>query len=166
MRKLAIGVVLALAGGCSVAVDEEDVENAIREKLAEVGDVRQVEMMSQEDGSMVGFVMLYEPGRRVGRLNCSAAPADASTFDWRCWPAIDEPTLREIEDQVRAELEKQSEVLEVDLAKAGDDDHMDGFARVRDRTGAELRLVCFAKRNPEKIDRFKWTCREGGGNTA
>ena len=154
---IALGVAFALSA-CSVESDEDRLENTIREKLAGQGEVQQVEMKKQSDGGMAGHVIIKEPNGRVGRLACTAKPGgSASSYDWRCSPAIDEKTLDEMEAVIRAELSKRGPVLQLEMKRQGDDDHMSGFAIVKDEAGDEFRLACSATRTGEGA-KFSWEC--------
>ena len=158
---IALGAALAL-GACSVESDEDRLENTIREKLAGQGEVQEVEMKKQADGGMAGHVVIKEPNGRVGRLACTAkAGGSGSSYAWSCSPAIDEKTLREMEAVMRAELSKRGPVLQLEMKREGDDDHMSGFAVVKDEAGDEFRLTCSATRKGEGAN-FSWEC----GDTA
>ena len=154
---IALGLALGL-GACSVQSDEDQLESTIRETLSAQGEVQQVELTKQANGGMTGFVMIREPNGRVGRLTCTAEAAGASKYNWKCSPAIDEKTLKEMEDIIRAELSKRGPVLQLEMKRQDDDDHMSGFAVVRDEAGEEFRLACSATRNTEKVGTFSWTC--------
>ncbi|HYE28053.1 MAG TPA: hypothetical protein VEA61_07450 [Allosphingosinicella sp.] len=161
MKEFAIvlGAALALSA-CSVESDEDQLESMIREKLADQGSVQEVEMKKQGDGGMTGHVIIKEPNGRVGRLACTARPGGSgSSYDWRCSPAIDEKTLQEMEDVMRAELSKRGPVLQLEMNRAGDDDHMSGFAVVKDEAGEEFRLACSATRDGEG-SKFSWNCSD------
>ena len=161
MREFSIVLGAAFAlGACSVESDEDRLESTIREKLAGQGSVQEVEMKKQGDGGMAGHVIIKEPNGRVGRLACSALPGGSgSGYDWRCSPAIDEKTLREMEDVIRAELSKRGPVLRIEMKRAGDDDHMSGLAVVKDEAGDEFRLTCSATRSGEGA-KFSWRCSD------
>src|SRR5688500_8851413 len=155
---IALGVALVLSA-CSVESDEDQLESTIREKLAGQGSVQEVEMKKQGGGGMTGHVIIKEPNGRVGRLACTAKPgASGSGYDWRCSPAIDEKTLQEMEDAMRAELSKRGPVLQIEMKRAGDDDHMSGFALVKDEAGDEFRLTCSATRGEGA--KFSWECSD------
>jgi hypothetical protein len=157
------GLALAI-GGCTVESEADQLEKIIAETLSSQGTVQKVELTPQEDGGMTGFVLIDEPDRGVGRLTCTVAPPDSeSNYQWNCSPAIDEKTIGEMEAIVRTELAKLGEVVEVEMQRAGDDDHMSGHAVVRDETGDEMRLACSAIRNTDDVGSFKWECNEDTG---
>lgn len=161
MRKLAFCIFVALAvSGCTASSEEEQLENAIRENLSNQGTVEEVELTKQDEDNLTGHVVLVEASGRRGRLNCTAQRTSGSNFDWRCSPAIDEQTLQEMEAQIRQELASQAEVLEVDMSRAGDDDHMTGHALVGDDAGNRLRLECTAERTSG--NHFNWQCAPEG----
>lgn len=165
MNRFAIlaGVALAI-GGCTVESEEDQLEKMIAETLASQGTVQEVALTPREDGGMTGYVLIDEPGRGVGRLTCTVDPPDAeSNYQWNCSPAIDEKTLGEMEEIVRAELAKLGPVLSVEMQRAGDDDHMSGFAVIRDEAGGEVRLACSATRNSDNVGTFAWECRDESG---
>jgi len=158
MRWLALSMGLALAVcGCTFAGEEEQLENSIRENLSNQGAVQEVDLTRQDDDNFTGHVIIREPSGRVGRLNCTARRTSGSNFDWRCSPAIDEQTLDEMEANIRTELSSQAEVLEVEMSRAGDDNHMTGHALVGDAAGNRLRLACTAERDSGNL--FNWECR-------
>jgi hypothetical protein len=161
MKTFAMGLasVLALAA-CSSQSDEEQLAGTIRNTLASQGNVQQVEMKKQPNGGMAGFAMIREPNGRLGRLNCTAAALGNSRYDWKCAPAIDEKTLREMEAVMRAELEKRGPVLQLEMKKAGDDNHMTGTALVKNEAGEEFHLACSAERGEGKGKgaAFTWKC--------
>ena len=156
---IALASALALAA-CSSPSDEEQLAGTIRESLASQGTVQQVEMKKQPNGGMAGFVMIKEANGRVGRLNCTAAALGNSKYDWKCAPAIDEKTLREMEAVMRTELEKRGPVVQLEMKKAGDDNHMVGTALVKDESGEEFHLACTAERGEGKGASFTWNCAD------
>lgn len=156
---IALGLALTLSA-CTVESAEDQLENTIREKLSSQGEVQEVALTKQQDGSMEGHVMIREPNGRLGRLACTAQPGSSgSEYDWRCSPAIDEKALGEMENVMRAELSKRGPVLQVEMKREGDDDHMSGFAVVRDEAGDEFRLTCSATRKGEGAN-FSWECSD------
>jgi hypothetical protein len=155
----ALAAALALAA-CSSPSEEEQLAGTIRDNLASQGNVQQVEMKKQPNGGMTGFVMIQEPNGRVGRLNCTAAALGDSKYDWKCAPAIDEKTLREMEAVMRTELEKRGPVLQLEMKKAGDDNHMTGTAVVKDESGEDFHLACTAERGENKGASFTWNCAD------
>jgi len=156
---MALASALAL-GACSSQSDEEQLDAAIRNTLSSQGNVQQVEMKKQPNGGMAGFVMIREPNGRLGRLNCTAAALADSKYDWKCAPAIDDKTLREMEAAMRTELEKRGPVLKLEMKKAGDDNHMSGTAVVKNEAGEEFHLACSAERGEAKGAAFTWKCAD------
>ena len=162
---MAFGLALAL-GACSAQSDEDQLENTIRENLSSQGNVQQVELTKQANGNMTGFAIIREPSGRVGRLNCTARSTGESKYDWKCSPAIDASALKEMEAIIRAELSKRGPVLQLEMKKQGDDNHMSGFAVVHDETGQEFRLACSATRDPGNVASFTWKCGDESDDAA
>ena len=159
MKRIAIylGCALALAG-CSS--DEDRMENAIREELSKNGTVKQVEMTRAGDGRMTGFAEIRTADGTEGRLNCTATPdaAKASSYNWRCLPAIDQRIVDGMESTIRQTLAQQSEVTAVELTRQ-DDMRMTGHALLRDGNGGEVRTNCTATRDNEASNNFNWRCQ-------
>jgi hypothetical protein len=162
---MALGLALAL-GACSAQSDEDQLENVIRADLSSQGNVQQVELTKQANGGMTGFAIIREPSGRVGRLNCTARSTGESKYDWKCSPAIDEKALKEMEAIIRAELSKRGPVLQLEMKKQGDDNHMSGFAVVHDETGQEFRLACSATRDAGNVATFTWKCGDESDDAA
>ncbi|MDQ4086801.1 MAG: hypothetical protein M3177_02115 [Pseudomonadota bacterium] len=160
MRGLAflLGAALTI-GGCTVASEEDQLENAIRENLANQGTVQEVQLTKQDENNMTGYVMIRENSGRSGRLNCTAQRSSGNNFNWRCSPAIDEQVLTEMENVIREELAKQATVVSVEMSRQGDDNHMSGFAVVRDEAGNEVRANCTAERDSTNTGSFNWECQ-------
>lgn len=157
MKKICVALgVLAAVAGCSS--EEEQLEEAIREGLANQGTVQEVNLTVSDENNLVGYAMIRENSGREGRLTCSAQRAEGSNFNWRCSPAIDEATLQEMETAIRTNLEGQADVVGVDLQRGEDDDHMTGHATVRDGEGGEVRVPCSAERTEGA--NFSWRCGE------
>ena len=157
-----LAVLFALAGCAS---EEEQLENAIREGLANQGTVQEVDLAASDENNLTGYAVIRENSGRQGRLNCTAQRAEGSNFNWRCSPAIDEATTQEMETAIRTNLAAQAEVVEVEMRRAADDDHMTGHALLRDGSGGEVRVPCTAERTQGA--NFSWRCGEeaaqGGG---
>ena len=168
MKAFMVLIVLGLAvAGCTVASDEDQLENAIRDNLSNQGsEVKQVEMTRQGDNHFTGFAEVRERSGREGRLNCTADRRD-DQFHFQCAPAIDERVVRDIENQMRPTLAQQGEVLELHMERR-DDNHMTGFTRIRPEGGEEVRLDCTAER--QNGASFNWNCNpagaQGGGQAA
>ena len=162
---ICLGALLAL-GGCKVASEEDQLENAIRENLSNQGTVQEVELTKTDENNMTGHVMIRENSGRTGRLNCTAQRTSGSSFNWRCSPAIDEQVLTEMENVIRQELSQQATVVSVEMNRQNDDNHMTGFAVVRDAAGTEVRANCTAERDATNIGSFNWECRPAEGAQA
>jgi hypothetical protein len=158
---LIAGAALAVAG-CNMESNENRLENAIRSSLAnQQTTVDQIEMTEGEDGNMTGYAMVREASGRSGRLNCTAH-REGGQFNFRCSPAIDEAVLTEMEGMIRRELEQQAEVIEVDMQKHNDDNHMRGHVVVGDGAGNRARLSCNATRDATNVGTFNWQCAPEG----
>jgi hypothetical protein len=164
---------LAILLGCALAVtactsQEDQLENAMRERLSERGNVQEVEMTRQDENRMTGHALIRTANGQTGRLDCSATrdpSKGAAYYDWRCVPAIDEALLSQIETTIRQSLSQRAEVLEVDMNRR-DNDHMTGFVRVRDSDGAEVRANCSASRDNDDQGNFSWRCGEDADSGA
>jgi hypothetical protein len=158
---LLTGAALALAG-CEMESNENRLENAIR---ADLGNrqttVDSIEMTEGEDGNMTGYAMVREASGRSGRLNCTAY-RQGDNYNFRCSPVIDEAVLNEMEGNIRRELEQQAEVIEVDMQRHNDDDHMRGHVVVGDGAGNRARLNCTAQRDATNTGTFAWQCAPEG----
>lgn len=167
MKTIAIclGCTLALAA-CSMASDEDRMENAIRDELSKNGNVSQVEMTRQGD-NMVGFAEVRGPDGNEGRLTCTATPdtTKAGSYNWRCLPAIDQRMVDNMEGTIRQSLAQQGEVREVELTRQ-DDMRMTGHAVVRDGEGNEIRANCTATRENEASNHFNWRCAPADSQAA
>lgn len=160
MKRIAIylGCVLA-AAGCSMSSDEDRMENAIREELSKNATVKQVEM-TREGDNMTGFAEIRAADGSEGRLNCTATPdaAKASSYNWRCLPAIDQRVVDGMEATIRQSLAQQATVNEVEMTRQ-DDMRMTGHALLRDGNGNEVRANCTATRENEASANFNWRCQ-------
>jgi len=169
MKRLAIYLGCALAAGCSMSGQEDALENSIRENLAPRGEVKQVEMTRQDGDHMRGFATVRPAGAAAdSRLDCIATrdlAKGAVFYNWRCVPAIDEALLTQMEATIRQSLAAQAEVQAVEMTRR-DDDHMTGFATVRDAAGNEIRANCTATRDGDDQGNFSWECRPPGEEAA
>ncbi|HMG48767.1 MAG TPA: hypothetical protein VK614_15070 [Allosphingosinicella sp.] len=167
MKTIAIylGGALALAG-CTMASDEDRMENAIRAELSKNGTVNQVEMTRQGD-NMTGFAEVRANDGSEGRLNCTATrdAAKAGSYNWRCLPAIDQRMVDNMEGTIRQSLAQQGEVREVELARQ-DDMRMTGHAVVRGGDGEEVRANCTVTRENEASNHFDWRCAPADASAA
>ena len=148
-------LVAAAVAGCNMASEEDQMENAIRENLKGRAEVRQVEMTRNEDGTFTGFALVVEEGRE-GRLACTGS-RNGDMLNYECLPDIDEPTVQQMETQIRDHLAQQAEVIAVDLNRV-DHSRMEGVARVRDVDGSEVRANCTATRESRQSNNFRWEC--------
>jgi hypothetical protein len=169
MKRTAIYLGCALVAGCSMGSQEDALENSIRENLAARGAVNQVEMTRRDDDHMNGFATVRANGAAAdSRLDCTATrdPAKgASYYNWRCVPAIDEVLLTQMEGTIRQSLAAQATVDQVEMTKQ-DDNHMTGYATVRDSAGNEIRANCTATRDDDDQGNFSWQCRPPGEDAA
>ena len=94
MKKLALSLAgLLVLAGCTPQVDDDvinQMENAVREGLAEQGTVKQVELNRENENRMTGYA-LVEPRNAPGtelRFSCTADREGdtGSRFNWRCTP--------------------------------------------------------------------------------
>jgi hypothetical protein len=148
--------------GC--ASEEDQLENAIRENLAARGTVKQVELTKSDENNMTGFAVV-QTATGEGRMNCTAQRTSGSNFNWRCVPAIDEAMLTQMENTIRQSLAEQATVLAVDMSRQ-DDDHMTGYAQIRDNNGTEGRVNCTAARETGGTGNFNWECAPSGSEAA
>lgn len=164
MRAFAIslGGALLMLAGC--ASEEDQMENAIRENLASRGTVKQVELTKTDENNMAGFAVV-QTATGEGRMNCTAQRTSGSNFNWRCVPTIDEAMLTQMENTIRQSLAEQATVLAVDMSRQ-DDDHMTGYAQVRDADGDEGRVNCTAARETGGNGNFNWECAPAGAQAA
>ncbi|WP_114951391.1 hypothetical protein [Sphingosinicella terrae] len=155
---ISLGAVLALAG-CNFLNDEAKVEDSIRENLASRGEVTQVDLAQQEDGTFAGFAVVRDRASGAeSRLNCTARRTEGTEINWQCVPTVDDAAIASIENNIREFYRgRQIEVAQIDLERA-DDDGMRGSGRIRDASGAEASVNCTATReNPQSTD-FRWEC--------
>jgi hypothetical protein len=94
MKKFALSLAgLLVLAGCTPQVDDDvinQMENAVREGLAEQGTVKQVELNRENENRMTGYA-LVEPRNAPGtelRFSCTADREGdtGSRFNWRCTP--------------------------------------------------------------------------------
>lgn len=163
MRGFAIGLGALALTACnfSFSTDEIGVENAIKENLSSRGEVLEVDMTRSDDDHMTGFARVRGQQGRESRLNCTAErqAAGATNFTWRCTQVLDAALIDETEAAIRNTLQSQATVLDVQLSRR-DDDHMTGFAMVRDSNGNEGRMECAADRQTDGT--FNWRCDPPG----
>jgi hypothetical protein len=172
MRIFVISAGMLALAACNFhfSTDEIAVENSIREQMASRGEVLEVDMTQQDGGDhMTGFARIRTGEGRETRLNCTAdRQSSGGTFNWRCNQPVDQAMVDEIETSIRNTLQSRGTVLDVQMSRR-DDDHMAGFARLRDSNGNEGRMDCTADRQPDNS--FNWHCdpprpANAGGGTA
>ena len=160
MKRMAIVLGGAFAFvGCSMASEEDRMENAIRAELSKTGTVKQVEM-TRAGENLTGFAEVRTADGTEGRLNCTATPDAAKgsgSYNWRCRPAIDQRVIDSMKNTIRQSLAQQAEVTEIELTRQ-DDSHMTGHAILRGADGAEVRTECTATRASEGGATFNWQC--------
>jgi hypothetical protein len=77
---------------CLPAIDQrmvDNMENTIRQSLAQHGQVREVEMTRQDDMRMTGHAVVSDGNGNEVRTECSATRENeaSSQFNWHCAPA-------------------------------------------------------------------------------
>ena len=161
MKAIAISVGLGLAlSACQMQSEEDQLEEAIRNNLSAQGNVTAVELTRTDDNNMTGYVDINQTNGRSGRLACTAQRTEGRNFNWHCTPAITEQVVQEMEGNIRTNLAQQGEVVSVDLSRQ-DDNHMTGFAVVRDQMGNEIRTNCTATRDSANVGTFNYQCSPG-----
>ena len=135
MRAFAIslGGALLMLAGC--ASEEDRLENAIREKLAARGTVKQVELTRSDENHMTGFAVV-QAATGEGRLNCTAQRTQGSNFNWRCGRRSTRRCSTQMESTIRQSLAEQATVPARTMSRQ-DDGHMTGYAPIRDDSGTE-----------------------------
>jgi hypothetical protein len=169
MTRIALLTCTLLLAGCQFSVgstEEDRLENAMRETLSSRGAVQQVELTKENDNHMTGFAVIRDAAGHDNRLNCTADRdnGQGTHFTWRCQPVIDEAALTQMEDVIRQNLARQGTVEQVDMTRQ-DDNHMTGYALLRDSDGDEGRFSCSADRDPARGD-FSWHCSPPGAPEA
>ena len=92
MRPLTIPFAALLLLAACGASDEDQVETAIREGLAERGTVLEVQVTRNGDDRMTGFAILRNHAGTQVRMNCTVEREGEKSvmkqgFTWRCAPA-------------------------------------------------------------------------------
>jgi hypothetical protein len=145
---LLLGGTLLIAG-CTEA-EGPFVDNLVRGAAADAAgngsNVQEVRMTRQDDGTYSGFAMARGADNQVGRFNCTARRTEGRNYQARCARALDEVVLNQLEAEVRQSFTSQGvTVLAIELT-AQDDNHVTGYADVREPSGAEGRLPCAGTR--------------------
>ncbi len=157
---MVVALLAAGASGCSSV--EEQVEGAIRNELAKQGTVKEVDLSPQGgDESFAGHGVITKGGTDI-RFECTAQRTQGSEYSLNCAQEIDETVLTQMENNIRAELQKQVQVLSVDLRREGRD-RMVGTAVVGDGAGNTAEVPCTAARAAEGSTQFDFEC---GADTA
>jgi hypothetical protein len=153
---LLLGGTLLIAG-CTQA-EGPFVDNLVRQAAAEAGrgNVQQVEMTKQGDGTYSGFATVRAADAQIARLNCTARRTEGRNYEARCVQALDETLLNQLKAELRQSFTTQGlTVLALELARQGDD-RVTGHADVRAPNGEEARLACTGAR--EASGRFPVNC--------
>jgi hypothetical protein len=160
MRFAALFVLALATAGCQSP--EEQMEDGVRNLLSPSGNVQEAELTEGPDGNMTGHAVVASASGPPARHNCTATKtAEAGRYDIRCLQALDEALLQAMEREIRGSIEQRGvEVLEVDMQRHNDDNHMRGIASVREN-GTDLRLACTAERNVAS-GRFAFSCNPEG----
>lgn len=167
IRQIAIATLLLGTAGCTIGGSvEDDLENSIRTTLSNQGTVQEVNLTRQDDENLNGFAVVRDPTGSEVRFACTAQRSQGSDYNWRCQPTIDERVLAQVEGVIRNRLSTQADVVEVDMQRGADDDHMTGHATIRGGNGEQVRVPCSAQRSP--TGGFDWRCGQdaapaGGG---
>ena len=161
---ISLGCALLTLAGC--ASEEDQMENAIRENLdLAAAPCKEVELTKTDDEQ-------YERLRRSVQTDDRRGPAElhrpahlrGSNFNWRCVPAVDEAMLTQMENTIRQSLSEQATVLAVDMTRQ-DDDHMTGYAQVRDADGDEGRVELHRGARDRRQRQFQLGMRAGGSRS-
>jgi hypothetical protein len=160
MKGIGLAVLFGLAG-CHGATDADRIENSIRENLANQGTVEDVNMVSQDENSLNGYAEIRTASGQRSRLNCDARRNARGDFSWHCLQPVDAALLGQVEGWIRDRFrEAGMDVIDIDLSRAGDDNNIAGYARVRDGTGGETRARCRAVRDAPDSNLFSFRCGE------
>lgn len=161
MKRFAICLAATLALAACTS-EEAQLENSIRENLSSRGNVTEVDLAQQDDNHLTGHAVVNANGRD-SRLSCTAERTTGSNFTWRCVPVLDEAMIEETEATIRQSYAGRATVDEVEMRKQ-DEDHMTGFATLRDNSGNTARVECTAARATE--GNFDWRCNAPGQSAA
>ncbi|HVQ06859.1 MAG TPA: hypothetical protein VMS43_00340 [Allosphingosinicella sp.] len=137
-----------LIAGCGQA-EGPFVSNLVREAVSPSGNVQQVEMTKQADNSYSGFATVRLPSGITARFNCTAnRQGNTTRFEAQCRPVLDQAQVDMLEEELRRSFTSQGvTVLALELTRQ-DDNHVTGYADIREASGAEGRLPCTGTRNP------------------
>lgn len=121
------------------------VTNLVREAVSPNGNVQQIEMTKQADNSYRGFATVRMPNGINARFNCTAT-RQGSRVEARCLPVLDQAQVDMLEEELRRSFTSQGvTVLALELTRQ-DDNHVTGYADIREPGGAEGRLPCTGAR--------------------
>jgi hypothetical protein len=163
MRLAALFVLTLAVAGCQSP--EEQMEDQVRNLLSSRGNVQEAELAEGDDGNMIGHAVVAGANGKSSRYNCTATKAEGTRYNINCIPAIDEAALQATEAEIRTAIEQRGvEVVEMDMQRHNDDNHMRGHALVREN-GIELRLDCTADRNMTTLQ-FSFACNPAGQGAA
>lgn len=163
MRLAALFVLALAVAGCQSP--EEQMEDEVRNLLSPRGNVQEADLAEGDDGNMIGHATVAAANGQSSRYNCSATKTGEGTrYNINCIPAVDEAVLQATEAEIRGVLEQRgAEVLEIDMQRHNDDNHMRGNARVREN-GVDLRLACTAERDMATLQ-FSFACAPDAAGT-
>jgi hypothetical protein len=166
---LLLGGTLLIAG-CTEA-EGPFVDNLVRQAAADAGrgNVQQVQMTKQGDGTYSGFATVRGADAQLARLNCTARRTEGRNYEARCVQALDEVLLNQLKAEIRRSFTAQGiTVVALELTAQGDD-RVTGHADLRAPNGEQGRMACSGAREPS--GRFPVNCRPPvtpipGGETA
>jgi hypothetical protein len=120
------------------------------------GNVQQVRMTKQSDGTYSGFATVRAADSQVGRFNCTARRTEGRNYEARCMQALDEVLVSQLKAELRQSFTANGlTVLALELNRQGED-RVTGYADVRAANGAEGRMACSGAREPS--GRFPVNC--------
>jgi hypothetical protein len=160
---LLLGGTLLIAG-CGQA-EGPFVNKLVRDTLAPNGNVQQVEMTKQSDNSYSGFATVRLASGATTRFSCTAhRQGNSNNYEARCRQTLDQALLDELKGDLRRSFTSQGlTVLQLELTRQ-DEEHVTGYADVRDANGGEARLPCSGTR--EATGRVPVQCRAPTTQTA
>jgi hypothetical protein len=154
---LLLGGTLLIAG-CTEA-EGPFVDNLVRQAAAEAGrggNVQEVRMTKQGDGTYSGFATVRIADSQLGRFNCTARRTEGRNYEARCVQALDDVLLSQLKAELRQSFTANGmTVLAMELTRQGDD-RVTGHADLRAPNGEEGRMACSGAREPS--GRFPVNC--------
>jgi len=154
-----------LVAGCNISSEEDQLENSIRANLGAQGNVQQVELTRQDENNLSGFAVVRDSSGIEGRYSCTAQRTQGTNFNWRCNQQIDDQVITRVENEIRQNLARQAEVVQIELSRQ-DDNRMTGYALLRGADGSEVRTNCTATRSAENAANFDYQCAPEGQGAA